>query len=194
VFVLLSLLDLFSQRIWEDAVNCPLALEVRELAQSNAVLCWRCVTAEPVSQLTCDASNVTAAASDHILSLTHVANCCLVPASPAAAPCADAAVMQTVDLLCNQYSCSDKQLVYTCHHALSGKVLVRAIAVSMPRTPALKLAIKIASHAATLATTPGGLTTLMELMQLYWHNQQAAEELRDVVTMMCYSLQGQMSK
>jgi hypothetical protein len=102
--------------------------------------------------------------------------------------------VQTVDLLCNQFSCSDKQLLYTCHHALSGKVLVRAIAVSMPRTPALKLAIKIASHAGTLASSPGGLTTLMELMQLYGHNQQAAEGLRDVVTMMCYSLQGQMHK
>uniref|UniRef100_A0A383VVQ6 RanBP2-type domain-containing protein n=1 Tax=Tetradesmus obliquus TaxID=3088 RepID=A0A383VVQ6_TETOB len=127
VFVLLSLLDLFSQRIWEDSVNCPLAL-------------------------------------------------------------------QAVDLLCNQFSCSDKQLVHTCHHALSGKVVVRAIAVSMPRTPALKLAIKIASHAATLAGSGGGLTTLMELMQLYGHNQQAAEGLRDVVTMMCYSLQGQMGR
>jgi hypothetical protein len=104
------------------------------------------------------------------------------------------ACLQAVDLLCNQFSCSDKQLLYTSHHALSGKVLVRAIAVSMPRTPALKLAVKIASHAATLATTPGGLTTLMELMQLYGHNQQAAEGLRDVVTMMCYSMQGQMSK
>ncbi|WIA17138.1 hypothetical protein OEZ85_014030 [Tetradesmus obliquus] len=127
VFVLLSLLDLFSQRIWEDTVNCSLAL-------------------------------------------------------------------QAVDLLCNQFSCSDKQLVHTCHHALSGKVVVRAIAVSMPRTPALKLAIKIASHAATLAGSGGGLTTLMELMQLYGHNQQAAEGLRDVVTMMCYSLQGQMGR
>lgn len=28
VFVLLSLLDLFSQRIWDDPVNCPLALQV----------------------------------------------------------------------------------------------------------------------------------------------------------------------
>jgi hypothetical protein len=28
---LLSLLDLFSQPIWEDTVNCPLALEVCSL-------------------------------------------------------------------------------------------------------------------------------------------------------------------
>lgn len=99
-----------------------------------------------------------------------------------------------MDLLCNQFSASDKQVLHTAHHALSGKVLIRAIAVSMPRQPALRLAVKIASMAATLAGSSGGLATLTELLQLYGHNQQAAEGLRDVATTMCYSMQGQLNR
>lgn len=76
----------------------------------------------------------------------------------------------------------------------AGKVLVRAIAISMPRFPALKLAVKVACHASQLWPTSGGQFTLSELLQLYGHNQEAAEGLRDVVTCMCYSTQGQMAR
>lgn len=72
--------------------------------------------------------------------------------------------------------------------------MVRAIAISMPRFPALKLAIKIACHASVLWPTTGGQFTLNELLQLYGHNQEAAEGLRDVVTCMCYSTQGQIGR
>ncbi|KAF8065877.1 TPK1 [Scenedesmus sp. PABB004] len=127
VFALLHLLDLLSQRIWNDAAVCEPAL-------------------------------------------------------------------QAVDVLCTVLAASDRQVVHTAGHWLSGKVQVRAIAVSMPRLPALRLAVKIAVHAATLSGCSGGLQTLMELLQLYGHNQAAAEGLRDVATTMCYALQGGMAK
>lgn len=73
-------------------------------------------------------------------------------------------------------------------------MLVKAIALSMPRFPALRLAIKTAAAAAALAPTSGGQFTLTELLSLYGHNQEAAEGLRDVVTVMCYSLQGQVAR
>lgn len=72
--------------------------------------------------------------------------------------------------------------------------MVRAIAIAMPRFPALKLAIKIACHASALWPTTGGQFTLSELLQLYGHNQEAAEGLRDVVTCCCYSMQGQIAR
>lgn len=99
-------------------------------------------------------------------------------------------LLQCVDLICQHFMASEQQLLHTAMHALSGKVLVRAVAVSMPRFPALQLAVKVACYASMLATTPGGLATLTELLQLYGHNQQAMEGLRDVVTCICYSLQG----
>lgn len=101
---------------------------------------------------------------------------------------------QAVDVLCRVFTASDKQLLFLAHHGLSGKVLVRAVAIAMPRQPALTLATKVASHAAALITTPGGQFTLLELLQLYGHNQEAAEGLRDVVTTMAYSLQGQLGR
>lgn len=72
--------------------------------------------------------------------------------------------------------------------------MVRAIAISMPRFPALRLAVKVACNAAQLWPMTGGQFTLSELLQLYGHNQQAAEGLRDVVTCMCYSTQGQIAR
>lgn len=99
-------------------------------------------------------------------------------------------LLQCVDSICNQFIASHQQLINAAMHALSGKVLVKAIAIAMPRFPALQLAIKVASSADVLATLPGGLSTLTELLQLYGHNQLAMEGLRDVVTCMCYSLQG----
>lgn len=95
-----------------------------------------------------------------------------------------------MDVICEQFLASDQQLLETAMPALSGKILVRAVAIAMPRFPALKLAVKVACHAAVLATTAGGLSTLVELIQLYGHNQEAMEGLRDAVACMCYSLQG----
>jgi hypothetical protein len=83
VFVLLTLLDLFSQRIWEDTVNCPLALEVG--AQTLCANLFRLLTS--AASFTSTGVIADTWCADDKPSVGH----CLV--------------------CCNQFSCSHQQLL-----------------------------------------------------------------------------------
>jgi hypothetical protein len=98
-----------------------------------------------------------------------------------------------VDQLCECFLANDSKLLFTSHHAMSGKMLVRAIAVALPRMPALKLASRIASLAGSLTASQGGPVTLMELLALYGHNAENCLVLRDVFCNLAMAVQGHVS-
>ena len=68
--------------------------------------------------------------------------------------------------------------------------MVRVIATSLPRFPALRLAIRLAASAMALVSSKHGLSLCCELLSLYGHNLEASEVLRDVAAMIAHSLQG----
>lgn len=102
--------------------------------------------------------------------------------------------LTVMDQLCQVFLANEKQLLFTAHHNMSGRMLIRAIAVALPRIHALKLASRIASLAGALVLSTSGPSTLVELLTLYGHNSENCILLRDVFCNMAFALQGSFAK
>ena len=103
------------------------------------------------------------------------------------------ALLAETDKLCGVFASSARQLLFTGLHGLSGKMLLRAAALALPRFQAIRMTSRLASLAAQLVAprgATGGASTLCELLLLYGHNEETGLLLRDCCCLAAYHLSG----
>jgi hypothetical protein len=107
-------------------------------------------------------------------------------------------LLAETDKLCGLFVSNSRQLLFTAMHGLSGKMLIRAAALALPRWQAVRMTSRVASLAGQMLSTrgdaKGGCQTLQELLLLYGHNEETSLLLRDVCCMVAYHLSGSIAR
>lgn len=106
-------------------------------------------------------------------------------------------LLAETDKLCGLFVSNTRQLLFTAMHGLSGKMLVRAIALALPRWQAVRMTSRLANLAGQMMAVGdarGGCMTLQELLLLYGHNEETSLLLRDACCMVAYQLSGSIGK
>jgi hypothetical protein len=106
-------------------------------------------------------------------------------------------LLAETDKLCGLFVSNTRQLQFTAMHGLSGRMLMRAAALALPRWQAVRMTSRIASLAGQMMAVGdarGGCQTLQELLLLYGHNEETTLLLRDAACMVAYQLSGAIGK
>jgi hypothetical protein len=96
------------------------------------------------------------------------------------------------DKLCGLFVSDARRLLFTAMHGLSGRMLLRAASLALPRWQAVRLVSKLSSLAGQMfggrSEARGGCQTLQELLLLYGHNEETSLLLRDAACQVAYHL------
>lgn len=102
--------------------------------------------------------------------------------------------LAVVDQLCCCFLDNLQNTRFFAHHALSGRVLVQAVQLGLPKMGALKLAAQLCSGAKFYLNSKNGIVNLSQLLDVRARDPFSRSLVRDLTCIMAASLQGTYSR